>query len=210
LDILSKQIRDETQILTGLSINLDGSRRNALVPFEQNILNIIRQLGMPYAEFSVKLEKTEDFTISGCNKTTFLFSANKQVPVQDISKIASGGETSRVMLAIKSVISVSLAIPAVIFDEIDAGVSGDIAGKVGNIMQQMANSMQVISITHLPQVASKGRNHYLVYKTEEKDTSKTQMKLLKGEDRVVEIAKMLSGEQISEAAITNARVLLNN
>jgi DNA repair protein RecN (Recombination protein N) len=165
---------------------------------------------MPYAEFSVKLEKTEDFTISGCNKTTFLFSANKQVPVQDISKIASGGETSRVMLAIKSVISVSLAIPAVIFDEIDAGVSGDIAGKVGNIMQQMANSMQVISITHLPQVASKGRNHYLVYKTEEKDTSKTQMKLLKGEDRVVEIAKMLSGEQISEAAITNARVLLNN
>jgi len=164
MDILSKQIKAEKQILTGLSINLDESRRNALVPFEQNILNIIRQLGMPYAEFSVKLEKTDDFIISGCNKTTFLFSANKQVPMQDISKIASGGETSRVMLAIKSVISVSLAIPAVIFDEIDAGVSGDIAGKVGNIMQQMANSMQVISITHLPQVASKGRNHYLVTK----------------------------------------------
>ena len=210
MDMLSKKIKAERQTLTDLSISLDKSRRNAVISFEQDILNIIRQLGMPYAEFSVNLEKTEDFTLSGCNKTTFLFSANKQVPLQDISKVASGGETSRVMLAIKSVISVSLAIPAVIFDEIDAGVSGDIADKVGNIMQQMAKSMQVISITHLPQVASKGKNHYLVYKIEEKNTSKTRMKLLKGEDRVVEIAKMLSGEQISEAAITNARVLLNN
>jgi DNA repair protein RecN (Recombination protein N) len=175
-----------------------------------SIAIIIRQLGMPYAEFSVKLEKTDDFTVSGCNIATFLFSANKQVPLQDISKVASGGETSRVMLAIKSVISVSLAIPAVIFDEIDAGVSGDIADKVGNIMQQMAHSMQVISITHLPQVASKGKNHYLVYKIDEKNATKTRIKLLIGEDRVVEIAKMLSGEQVSEAAITNARVLLNN
>jgi DNA repair protein RecN (Recombination protein N) len=210
IDVLSKQLKTENQILVDISVNLDNSRRNAILPFEQNIINIIRQLGMPYAGFSVKLEKTDGFTISGCNKTTFLFSANKQVPLQDISRVASGGETSRVMLAIKSVISVSLAMPAVIFDEIDAGVSGDIADKVGNIMQQMANSMQVISITHLPQVASKGKNHYLVFKIEEKDTSKTRMKLLKGEDRVVEIAKMLSGEQISEAAITNARVLLNN
>ena len=165
---------------------------------------------MPNSSFSANIETGSDFTSYGCDKVTFLFSANKQVASQDINKVASGGEISRVMLAIKSIIASSLAMPAVIFDEIDTGVSGDIADKMGNIMKQMSENMQVVSITHLPQVASKGQNHYLVYKVDDEKSTTTKIKLLLGEDRVVEIAKMLSGEQISNAAITNARVLLNN
>ncbi len=210
LENMTKQLTSEKHQITALALRITESRKNIILSFESQIISVLRQLGMPNAVFSVKIENTDDFTFSGCDKVSFLFSSNKQVEMMDISKIASGGEISRFMLAVKSIIASSLAMPAVIFDEIDAGVSGEIADKVGNIMKQMADNMQVISITHLPQVASKGGNHYLVYKTDDEKTSTTNIKLLKGEDRVVEIAKMLSGEQISDAAIKNARVLLNN
>ncbi len=207
---MTKQLTSEKHQITALALRITESRKNIILSFESQIISVLRQLGMPNAVFSVKIENTDDFTFSGCDKVSFLFSSNKQVEMMDISKIASGGEISRFMLAVKSIIASSLAMPAVIFDEIDAGVSGEIADKVGNIMKQMADNMQVISITHLPQVASKGGNHYLVYKTDDEKTSTTNIKFLKGEDRVVEIAKMLSGEQISDAAIKNARVPLNN
>ncbi len=210
LENLSRQLNSMRQQLVTLASNLSNSRKSIIPAFEEKIISILRQLGMPNAMFSIRLENTEEFMMSGCDKVSFLFSANKQIILMDITKIASGGEISRFMLAVKSIIASSLAMPAVIFDEIDAGVSGDIADKMANIMKLMSENMQVISITHLPQVASKGQNHYLVYKIESKKTTNTFIKLLKGEDRVAEIAKMLSGEQISEAAIKNARVLLNN
>ena len=210
LTTLQKQLNAERITLNKFASELTLSRKRTAPEFEEKVVSILRQLGMPNSAFIAKIEAETNFTFNGCDKVTFLFSANKQVPSQDINKVASGGEISRVMLAIKSVIASSLAMPAVIFDEIDTGVSGDIADKMGNIMKQMALNMQVISITHLPQVASKGQNHYMVYKIDGEKTTNTKIKLLTGEDRVVEIAKMLSGEQISNAAITNARVLLNN
>ncbi len=145
----------------------------------------------------------------GTDKVEFLFSANKQAAKQDIGKIASGGELSRLMLAIKSLISSSLELPTIIFDEVDAGVSGEIAEKVGLIMKSMSENMQVINITHLPQVAAKGDYHYLVYKYDQDKESITDIKLLESEERVLELAKMLSGEDLTEAAISNARELLN-
>jgi len=129
---------------------------------------------------------------------------------QDISRVASGGEISRLMLCIKSLMSDSTGLPAIIFDEIDTGVSGDIAERVGNIIYRMSEKMQIINITHLPQVASKGKSHFLVYKTDEGKTTITRIKLLNAEERLIEIAKMLSGEEITPAAMENARVLLGN
>jgi DNA repair protein RecN (Recombination protein N) len=210
LGSLTKRLDSLKQQLIKLAADLTNSRKKIIPAFEEQTISILRQLGMPNASFSVKLDTGEEFMSAGCDKVSFMFSANKQVALIDIVKIASGGEISRFMLAVKSIIASSLAMPAVIFDEIDAGVSGDIADKMANIMKQMSDNMQVISITHLPQVASKGHNHYLVYKVESKKATHTFIKLLKGEERVAEIAKMLSGEQISEAAIKNARVLLNN
>ena len=202
-----EKIKDQ---LTVYANQITKVRQKTIPKFEEQVITLLRQLGIPNAMFSVKLESNPDFTSSGCDSVSYLFSANKQVGLQDITKVASGGEISRFMLVVKSVIASSLSIPAVIFDEIDAGVSGEIADKVGNILKQMSDNMQVISITHLPQVASKGQNHYMVYKTDGEKATNTHIKLLSGEERVVEIAKMLSGEQVSEAALTNARVLLKN
>jgi DNA repair protein RecN (Recombination protein N) len=137
-----------------------------------------------------------------------MFSANRNMKGQEISRVASGGEISRLMLCIKSLMSDATGLPTIIFDEIDTGVSGEIAERVGNIINRMSDKMQIINITHLPQVASKGNSHYLVYKTDEEKHTVTRMKLLNSEERLVEIAKMLSGEEITPAALENARVLL--
>jgi DNA repair protein RecN (Recombination protein N) len=137
-----------------------------------------------------------------------LFSANKNQKPQDIARVASGGELSRLMLCIKSLMSDSTGLPTIIFDEIDTGVSGEIAERVGKIINRMSEKMQIINITHLPQVASKGDYHYLVYKTDEENTTVTRMKLLSEQERHIEIAKMLSGEEITTAALENAKALL--
>ena len=139
-----------------------------------------------------------------------MFSANAHAEVKEISKIASGGEISRLMLSIKSVIADSIALPTIIFDEIDTGISGDIADKTGNIMKQMSKNMQVINITHLPQVAAKAHNHYFVYKIEENNSTNTKIKLLSENERVTETAKMLSGENVTNAAVKNAKELLKS
>jgi len=151
---------------------------------------------------------TDDYTPTGIDRVIFLFSANKQSDLQDISVVASGGELSRVMLSLKSLITGSSGLPTIIFDEIDSGVSGDIADRVGNILTEMAQNMQVINITHLPQIASKGKNHYKVYKKDEGDSTNTYIKLLNTEERLEEIAKLLSGKELTDAALKNARELL--
>ncbi len=209
LNELSAQVTALKNQIAELAEKLTVSRKKACPEFESQILLLLKVLGMPNAAFTAKLETAENFSFYGKDKIEFLFSANRQVAPSDISKVASGGELSRLMLSIKSVIASSLALPSIIFDEIDTGVSGEIADKMGNIMRSMSKSMQVISITHLPQVASKGLNHYLVYKKDHSESTNTHIKLLNQEERINEIAKMLSGEKLTDAAIQNAKALLN-
>ncbi|HDR88827.1 MAG TPA: DNA repair protein RecN [Bacteroidetes bacterium] len=187
------------------------ARRRGIIPeLEKEITGLLKELAIPHARFAVELEEEEDFQPSGKDRVTFLFSANKQGALMDISRVASGGELSRVMLSLKSLITRSSSLPTVIFDEVDAGVSGEIADKVGNILRRMAEHLQVINITHLPQIAGKGKHHYLVYKTDTADRTVTHIKLLNEEERIQEIAKMLSGEEVTPAAYENARILLRN
>lgn len=169
---------------------------------------MLREVGIPNAEFRIQFEPDGEFMPNGSDKIMFLFTANKNMPLQDIARVASGGEISRLMLCIKSLMVDSIGLPTIIFDEIDTGVSGEIAERVGNIINRMAEKMQIINITHLPQVASKGEHHYLVYKTDEGKSTVTRMKLLTPDERHIEIAKMLSGEEITPAALENAKALL--
>jgi len=168
----------------------------------------LRLLGIPNARFQAELEVLEEFEIFGSDQAKFLFSANKQLPLEEISRVASGGEISRLMLCIKSMLSDRKGMPTLIFDEIDSGVSGEIADKVGGIMADLAEGRQVLAITHLPQVASRGGDHFVVYKEDTHDATYTRIKKLDKEDRVTEIARMLSGEEVSDEALSNARVLL--
>lgn len=206
---LAKKTEELRHKLTHLSEELSGKRQDVISQVEAKVITILKQVGIPNARFSVLHSRLESFTFQGTDKVEFLFSANKQAGKQEIGKVASGGELSRLMLAIKSLISSSLELPTIIFDEVDAGVSGEIAEKVGLIMKSMSENMQVINITHLPQVAAKGDLHYLVYKYDQEKESVTDIRLLDSEERVLELAKMLSGEELTEAAISNARELLN-
>lgn len=195
--------------LTLAAQKLSNERLKILPAFEKNVSQLVRELGMPNGRFEVHQEVTAEFSQDGIDEVRFWFSANKNQPTEELSVVASGGETSRLMLSIKSLISNSLAIPTVIFDEIDSGVSGDIADKVGNLISRISKGRQVLNITHLPQVASKGDYHYKVYKFDDAQTTHTTMKLLTTEERITELAQMLSGESITPEAIRNARVLLN-
>ncbi|MBT3175246.1 MAG: DNA repair protein RecN, partial [Lentimicrobiaceae bacterium] len=150
------------------------------------------------------------FTSTGRDNVQLLFNANKGIEPGEISKIASGGELSRLMLAIKSLINQKQMLPTVIFDEIDSGVSGDIAGKVGKIMKEMANKHQIITITHLPQIASKAKNHYKVFKVLNDDSTNTTIEMLSEEGRVEELATMLSSERVTETAMNVAREMIND
>ncbi len=166
-------------------------------------------LGMPHLSFEVEWTPKEKPDADGVETVRFLFSANKNRPLQPISEVASGGEISRLMLTLKSLAAEVSSMPTIIFDEIDTGVSGEIADKMGQIMADMAQNMQVIAITHLPQVASRGSQHYRIFKNDEGDTTHTCIEWLDNDKRVQEIARMLSGAQVTEAAVTNARELLN-
>lgn len=190
--------------------NLSNCRKKILPDIEKEIVSYLNLLGMPNAIFNVEVGRKDDYTPSGIDEVSFLFNANKGGQPEEINKIASGGELSRLMLAIKSVIARSKELPAIIFDEIDTGISGEIANKMADILKSIAGYMQVINITHLPQIASKGDNHYLVYKNENERNVETGMRILNKEERIREIAKMLSGENPTPEAIANARSLLNN
>lgn len=207
---LQKEIVLQKAELTKIAAELTGKRKLSAPGLEKRVQDILYQLGMPNAVFAADLSQTPDFTPTGTDKIRFLFSANKQSAPQEISKVASGGEMARLMLSIKAIVAQSMALPTIIFDEIDTGVSGDIADKMGNIIGNLASFTQVINITHLPQIASKGRSHYLVYKQDQQEFTYTHIKLLTPNERITEIAKMLSGEQLSDAAINNARELLKH
>lgn len=210
LEELNQKISLAYSRMHQLSADLTQRRSGIIGEFEKRVSEMLKVLGMPHAVFRVDLVEAREYGPYGKDAVSFLFSANKQIPPADIGKVASGGELSRLMLAIKSLVASSLTLPSIIFDEVDAGVSGEIAEKMGNIMRQMAASMQVISITHLPQVASKGHHHYRVYKTETGKTASTHIQLLTPEERVIEIARMLSGEKLTDAAIAHAKLLLTN
>jgi DNA repair protein RecN (Recombination protein N) len=205
---LEKELEESLTLLKKQGAMLSETRSKAVKPFENHVVSMLREVGIPNAGFNIHLQHSDEFTSQGADSIQFLFSANKNLKPQEISRVASGGEISRLMLCIKSLMSDSAGLPTIIFDEIDTGVSGEIAERVGNIISRMAEKMQIINITHLPQVASKGKYHYLVYKSDEGKTSVTNMKLLSDNERHVEIAKMLSGEEVTAAALENARALL--
>ena len=213
-DQVVSQKEAELEKITKLALKqaqeISDTRKAGSKKFEDSIKALLTQLGMPYADFKVNFEPLGELRPQGIDRVTFLFSANKQMPLNDLSKIASGGELSRLMLSLKSLMVKTKGLPTIILDEIDTGVSGEVADKVGNIISSMAKSMQVINITHLPQIACKGSHHFLVYKDQEKETTETRIRLLTSQERITEIAKMLSGEKISEAAITNAKHLLGS
>ncbi|MCK4749277.1 MAG: DNA repair protein RecN, partial [Bacteroidales bacterium] len=209
LAVLRNQITDLKDELEKIASSLSERRHKYIPGMESEVGGMLKSLGIPNAVFLVKQSSLEYFNYSGKDEVEFLFSANKKVDPREISRMASGGELSRLMLSIKSLLTDSLELPTIVFDEVDAGVSGEIAEKVGAIMQKMSAEKQVINITHLPQVAGKGNQHYLVYKYDEEGETRTDIRLLGDEERVIEIARMLSGEELTEAAISNARELLN-
>jgi DNA repair protein RecN (Recombination protein N) len=165
---------------------------------------------MPHARFEASVTPLPAPGPSGIDDIRFLFSANRQVEPEELSKCASGGELSRVMLCLKSVLANSSGLPAIIFDEIDSGVSGEVASMVGSILAEMGRSMQVINITHLPQVAARGSVHYHVYKEDGDHSTITRVRLLNDDERVMEVARLLSGSTVTDAAMRNARELMKD
>ena len=208
LEELRKQLDVQSSALMKAAEKLSESRKKVIPSIEKIIVGVLKKLGMPNARFAVKHSSINTFISSGKDKIDFMFSANKHSALHDLKKVASGGELSRLMLSLKSLIANSVSMPTIIFDEIDTGVSGDIADKTGEIIATMAEDMQVINITHLPQIASKGKHHYLVYKSDHKESTETHLRLLNDDARLEEIAKMLSGKELTGAALANARELL--
>lgn len=210
------EIEKEVKVVRSKCIELSKSisikRGNVLAGIESKIQKLLSEVGMPHAQLKIehKIMSQEEFTSNGIDRICFLFSANKGYPLTELHKVASGGELSRLMLCIKSLIAQFSQLPTIIFDEIDTGVSGEIALKIGNIMEKLAASMQVISITHLPQIASKGSSHFYVYKETQNGQTFTKIKQLEEDERVVEIAKMISGDKPTVNAMKNAKELLNS
>jgi len=203
--------KEQAELLTQLQKQaaiIHSKRVTAASRMQKQVESQLKQLGIPHARFQAELSKTGTFDHNGHDQARFLFSANKQLPLEEISRVASGGEISRLMLCIKSMVSDRKGMPTLIFDEIDAGVSGEIADKVGGIMADLAEGRQVLAITHLPQVASRGSDHFVVFKEDTTNATYTRIRKLHKEERVGEIARMLSGEKVSDEALSNARVLL--
>ncbi len=208
IEILEKNRDLAYNEVNDLAVRLSRTRGEAATPLGREITGMLRRLGMPHARFEVSVRQLESPGPAGIDALDFLFSANRQVEPEELSKCASGGELSRVMLCLKSVLANSSGLPAIIFDEIDSGVSGEVASMVGSILSEMGKSMQVINITHLPQVAARGRIHYHVYKEESDHSTITRVRLLNEDDRVMEVARLLSGSTVTDAALRNARELM--
>jgi len=214
IEKLRKQLDADRKELETLAEELSENRKKTIPVIETSVLQSLAEMGMSNASLKIeqvvrKNDAVELLNKNGIDDIQFLFSANKGHALAEMSKVASGGELSRLMLAIKSLIAQNTALPTIIFDEIDTGVSGEVANKVGQIMEKLADNLQVITITHLPQIASKGSSHYFVYKDDESATTYTRIKQLDKQERVLEIAKMLSGDKPGESAMENARELLN-
>lgn len=206
---LTDKIKNTSLELDVFANSIRENRLKAVPMLSEKLIVILEQLGMPNVRFNMELKATDTYLANGKDELQFLFSANKGSDFGLLKKVASGGELSRIMLATKAILAQYSNLPTIIFDEIDTGVSGEIANKMGNIMKEMSVSMQVFSITHLPQIAAKGNVHYKVYKSIKGERTISELKLLSSEERIVEIAEMLSGKDISESALNHAKALLN-
>ena len=208
---LQQEERELKSTLVALAQQLSSNRKQVIPALEQQVQKALTMVGMPHAQLRVSQETDINLlNLTGTDRIQFLFSANKGQAPMPMNKVASGGELSRLMLCIKSLIAKKTALPTIIFDEIDTGISGEIALKVGAIMEQMAQSMQVITITHLPQIASKKGKHFRVFKNDAGEQTSTGIEALQNDERILEVAKMLGGEQASAAAMEHAKELLSN
>ena len=208
LEDMRRQVENMHRKATEAAARLTESRQEAARHVTEQLLAQMTALGMPNARFEIKFE-TKELAVDGADRISYMFSANKNVPLEPIAQVASGGEVARVMLSLKAMISGAVKLPTIIFDEIDTGVSGRVAEMMAQIMRQMGRAdRQVISITHLPQIAALGTTHYKVEKTDTDDTTISRMRMLGHDERITEIAQMLSGSNISDAAIENAKSLL--
>ena len=206
---IEKSIQEIEVQLNEIALKIHKNRAEAVPVLTDKLAAILEQLGMANARFNIQLTVKEEFYSNGKDEIQFLFSANKGSDFGLLKKVASGGEMSRIMLAVKSVLSQYSKLPTIIFDEIDTGVSGEIAHKMGEIMKSMSENMQVFAITHLPQIAGKGKDHFKVYKIIKENQTQSELKLLSNDERVIEIAQMLSGSTISDSALNHAKELLN-
>lgn len=205
---LQEDIKKQHDLLIKKAELLSQKRKSAIKKIEKSLTEKVAPLGMPNVRFVCDITPKSIPDSTGLDNVQFLFSANKNIPLQPVAEVASGGEISRLMLCLKSLIAGVSALPTIIFDEIDIGVSGEIADKMGEIMKEFGQKMQVIAITHLPQIAAKGNTHYLVYKSEDDETTRTNLRQLSNQERLEEIARMLSGATLTDAAIQNAKIML--
>lgn len=209
IELLENTIQDLELQLNSIALKISQSRKEAIPNLTEKLITILNLLGMPNVRFKIEIQDSGSYKNNGKDMLQFLFSANKGTDFGLLKKVASGGEMSRIMLAVKSILSQYSKLPTIIFDEIDTGVSGEIANKMGEIMREMSGTMQVFAITHLPQIAAKGSNHYKVFKTVLGENTVSELKLLNADERIIEIAEMLSGKDISDSAMNHAKALLN-
>jgi DNA repair protein RecN (Recombination protein N) len=205
-----KEVLKAKQILNQLADKISEGRKKQVKPLEEKVNKLLAQVGMPNAKIKIEVRDEAELNAFGKNSIEFLFDANRSKQFLPIRKVASGGELSRLMLCIKSLVAQKLEMPTLIFDEIDTGISGEAAKQVGIIMKELASNRQVICITHQPQIAGKASAHFFVYKEIVKNEVKTNIRLLNTDERITAIAKMLSGEKPTAAAMENAREMVNN
>lgn len=206
---LTISIEQKTVELDAFSNIIHNNRLDSIPVLSQKLITILETLGMPNVRFNIDINTTETYFQNGKDELQFLFSANKGTDFGLLKKVASGGEMSRIMLAVKAILAQYSKLPTLIFDEIDTGVSGEIAIRMGEIMKEMSQEMQIFAITHLPQIAAKGNAHFKVFKSTVGEDTLSELKLLNGEERLVEIAQMLSGTVVSDSALNHAKALLN-
>lgn len=209
LAALKHEVDEAESQVRNLAERLTRVRRQSAANISSTLTERVKPLGMPHLQFEIEVSTRQQFDETGGDAIRFLFSANKNQPLQPVSEVASGGEISRLMLSLKALVAHAMALPTIVFDEVDTGVSGEIADKMARIMRDMSRCMQVISITHLPQVAAWGQTHYRVYKIDTATATATHLVRLTDSERVEEIARMLSGSSLTAAALDNARELLN-
>ncbi|MDB9748446.1 DNA repair protein RecN [Polaribacter sp.] len=206
---MNKEIEAISEKLDKVALSISDARIKTVPKLKKSLEHLLSELGMENARFSIQISPSQNYFTNGKDELKFLFSANKGGNFGELKKVASGGELSRIMLSVKKILSEHTQLPTIIFDEIDTGVSGEISNKIAQIMQQMSQHMQVITITHLPQIAAKGAHHYKVFKSDVNGKTTTNLKQLSPEERIIEIAEMLSGKEISDSALTHAKELLH-
>jgi len=206
---LTQTIQDKTNSLDALAQTIHQKRSESVPVLSDKLIAILATLGMPNVRFNIEIKSTDNYYQNGKDEIQFLFSANKGTDFGLLKKVASGGEMSRIMLAVKAILAQYSKLPTLIFDEIDTGVSGEIAIRMGEIMKEMSQKMQIFAITHLPQIAAKGNAHFKVFKSTVGEDTQSELQLLNEEERVIEIAQMLSGAVVSDSALNHAKSLLN-